>query len=231
MRDTIMTAGEFDLDRVHRGRQGPVAGRQMAVARFPELRDEELDGEQRRVAAAIRGGPRGGLAGPFVPLLYNPMLADRVQSLGAHLRFECSLPEDLKELAIIVTARHWTAQFEWYAHRRLALAAGISDEIVAAIAEDRRPDDLSPERAAVYDFCIELHEEGRVSAPTFQRALDHLDHGRVMELIGLCGYYTLIAMVLNVAEVPIPDGEPTLGRARPAVGRGQALPRDGAPQP
>jgi 4-carboxymuconolactone decarboxylase len=207
----------------------------MTVARFPELRDEELDDEQRRVAAAIRGGPRGGLSGPFVPLLYAPMLADRVQSLGAHLRFESSLPEDLKELAIIVTARHWTAQFEWYFHRPLALAAGISDDIVAAIAEDRRPDDLSPVRAAAYDFCIELHEEGRVSAPTFQRALDHLDRGCLMELTGLCGYYSLIAMVLNVAEVPIPDDEldePPLGprRARPAAAPGRPRPRSGAPQ-
>jgi 4-carboxymuconolactone decarboxylase len=202
------------------------------VARFPELRDEELDDEQRRVVATIMAGPRGGLPGPFVPLLHNPMLADRVQSLGAYLRFECSLPEDLKELAIIVTARHWTAQFEWYAHRRFALEAGISNEIVAAIAEDRRPDDLSPVRAAVYDFCIELHEEGQVSAPTFQRALDHLDRGRLMELIGLCGYYTLIAMVLNVAEVPIPDGEPPLGRRKPrvAAAAGRPLPRSRAAQ-
>jgi 4-carboxymuconolactone decarboxylase len=202
----------------------------MTVARFPELREEELDDEQRRVAAAIRSGPRGGLSGPFVPLLHAPMLADRVQSLGAHLRFQCSLPEDLKELAIIVTARHWTAQFEWYFHRPLALAAGISDDIVAAIAEDRRPDDLSPVRAAVYDFCIELHEEARVSAPTFQRALDHLDRGRLIELIGLCGYYTLIAMVLNVAEVPVPDHEPPLGPRRPRPAAAPARPRSGAPQ-
>jgi len=182
------------------------------MARFPEFRDEELDDEQRRVAAAIRGGPRGGLPGPFVPLLHNPSLADRVQTLGAYLRYGCSLPDDLKELAIIVTARHWTAQYEWYLHSRFAVEAGISAEIVAAIAEDRRPDGLSPVQAAVYDFCIELHEEGRVSDAMFQRALDLMDRRRLIDLIGLCGYYTLIAMVLNVAEVPIPDGEAPLRR-------------------
>ena len=178
------------------------------------------------------GAGRGaGCSGRSCPCSTIPCSPTGCRACGACLRSASSLPEDLKELAIIVTARHWTAQFEWYAHRRLALAAGISDEIVAAIAEDRRPDDLSPERAAVYDFCIELHEEGQVSAPTFQRALDHLDRGRLIELIGLCGYYTLIAMVLNVAEVPIPDGEPPLGRrARTAVARGQALPRSGAAQ-
>lgn len=185
------------------------------MARFPKFRDEELDDEQRVVAAAIRGGPRGGLPGPFVPLLHSPRLADRVQSLGVYLRYECSLPADLKELAIIVTARHWTAQFEWYAHSRFALEAGISAEIVAAIAEDRRPDGLSPVRAAIYDFCIELHEEGRVSNETFRRALDQLDHRSVMDLVGLCGYYTLIAMVLNVAEVPIPQDAMPLRQRRP----------------
>ena len=201
------------------------------MARFPEIRDEELDDEQRRVAAAIRGGPRGALSGPFVPLLHSPSLADRVQALGAYLRYECSLPEDLKELAIIVTARHWTAQYEWYAHSRFALEAGISPEIIGAIAADRRPDGLSRVRTAVYDFCIELHEEGRVSEATFERALDVLDRHRLMDLIGLCGYYTLIALVLNVAHMPVPDGEVPLGRRRPRTARAsdRPPPRAGAP--
>jgi 4-carboxymuconolactone decarboxylase len=146
--------------------------------------------------------------------LYSPGLADRVQSLGAHLRFDCLLPADLKELAIIVTARHWTAQFEWYAHSRFALEAGLGQEIVAAIAEDRRPKDLSPTREAVYDFCVELHRQGRVSDLTFQRALDHLDRRSLMDVIVLCGFYTLIAMVLNVAQVSVPEGAPPLAERR-----------------
>ena len=185
------------------------------MTRFPELRDEELDEEQRRVAAAIVGGPRGSMQGPFSALLHSPGLADRVQSLGAWLRFECSLPADLKELAIILTARRWTAQFEWYAHSRFALEAGIGQDIVSAIAEGRRPEGLSPVRAAVHDLCIELLEDGRVSDATFRRALDHLDRRSLMDLVGLCGYYTLIAMVLNVAEVPIPDGATPLAEPRP----------------
>ena len=180
------------------------------MVRFPELRDEELDAEQQRVAAAIIGGPRGSLPGPFVPLLHNPALADRVQSLGAYFRFECALPADLKELAVLVTARHWTAQFEWYAHSRFALDAGLGEETVAAIAEDRRPGHLSPARAAIYDFCVELHRQGQVSDPTFQRALEYLDRRSLMDLIALCGFYTLIAMVLNVAQVAVPEGQPPL---------------------
>jgi len=180
------------------------------MTRFPELRDDELDEEQRRVAAAITGGPRGSLPGPFVPLLHSPELADGVQRLGAYLRFACSLPDDLKELAILVTARHWTAQFEWYAHSRFALEAGVGEAIVRAIAEDRRPEGLSPVQAAVYDLCLELLGTGRVADPTFRRACDHLDRRQIMDLVGLCGYYTLIAMVLNVAEVPVPDGEAPL---------------------
>ena len=182
----------------------------MAVARFPEIRDDALDDEQRRVAAKIISGPRGSLPGPFVPLLHSPGLADRVQSLGAYLRFECSLPEDLKELAVLVTARRWTAQFEWYAHSRFALEAGLSSEIIAAIAEDRRPEGLSPVQAAIYDFCVELHDKGQVSDGNFQRASDHLSLRSVMDLIALCGYYTLIAMILNVAQVPVPEGGPQL---------------------
>jgi len=123
-------------------------------------------------------------------------------------------PEAVEELV----GRAGTAQFEWYAHARFALEAGVGPEIVSAKAEGRRPESLSPGRAAVHDFCIELLDQGRVSDNTFRRALDHLDRRSVMDLVGLCGYYTLIAMVLNVAEVPIPDDATPLGQPwmRPA---------------
>jgi 4-carboxymuconolactone decarboxylase len=133
-----------------------------------------------------------------------------VQRLGAYVRFEHPLPEDVKELAILVTARHWSAQYEWYAHRRLALKAGLEPQIIEAIAERRRPDGMSPMQAAVYDFASELHRERRVSDATFARAAEHLDRRSLMDLVGLCGYYALIAGVLNVAEVPLPEGVPPL---------------------
>jgi 4-carboxymuconolactone decarboxylase len=180
------------------------------MARFPEIPEAERSAAQRQVADAILAGPRGAIVGPFLPLFHSPGLCQHVQRLGAYVRFEYPLPEDVKELAILVTARHWSAQFEWYAHRRLALKAGLDPRIIEAIAERRRPDGMSPMQAAVYDFASELHRERRVSDATFARAAEHLDRRSLMDLVGLCGYYALIAAVLNVAEVPVPEGAPEL---------------------
>jgi len=185
-------------------REGP------AVTRFPELAAAERSAAQQRVADAILAGPRGAIVGPFLPLLHSPELCQHVQRLGAYVRFECPIPTHLKELAILVTARHWNAQFEWYAHRRLALEAGLDPRIIDAIAERRRPDGMSAAQAAVYDFARELQRERQVSDATFARAAEHLDRQSLIDLVALCGYYGLIAMVLNVALVPVPAGAPAL---------------------
>jgi 4-carboxymuconolactone decarboxylase len=176
------------------------------MTRFPEIAEAERNTAQQRVAEAILTGPRGSIVGPFLPLFHSPELCQHVQRLGTYVRFECPLPEDLKELAILVTARHWSAQFEWYAHRRFALKAGVDPKLIDAIARRQRPDGMSPVQAAVYDFASELHRERRVSDATFALAREHLDRRSLMDLVGLCGYYGLIAMVLNVAEVPVPEG-------------------------
>jgi 4-carboxymuconolactone decarboxylase len=187
------------------------------VTRFPEIAAAERSAAQQQVADAILAGPRGAIIGPFLPLFHSPELCQHVQRLGAYLRFECPIPEALKELAILVTARRWSAQFEWYAHRRLALEAGLDPRIIEAIAEHRRPDGLSAAQAAVYDFASELHSDGRVSDSTFARAAEHLDRRSLIDLVALCGYYSLIAMVLNVAEVPVPEGAPELADPPPAA--------------
>jgi 4-carboxymuconolactone decarboxylase len=180
------------------------------VTRFPEIAEAERSAAQQRVADALASGPRGAVFGPFVPLLHSPEMCQHAQRLGAYIRFECPIPDDLKELAILVTARHWSAQFEWWAHRKLALKAGLDPEIIEAIAARRRPEGMSAVQTAVYEFASELHRERQLSDATFARAAEHLDRRSLMDLVGLCGYYTLIAMVLNVAEVPVPDGEPEL---------------------
>jgi 4-carboxymuconolactone decarboxylase len=180
------------------------------VTRFPEIAEAERSPAQQQVADAILAGPRGAIVGPFLPLFHSPELCQHVQRLGAYVRFECPIPEEVKELAILVTARQWSAQFEWWAHRQLALKAGVKPEIIEAIAARRRPDGMTAVQEAVYDFANELHRERRVSDATFARAVEHLDRRCLMDLVGLCGYYTLIAMVLNVAEVPLPDGAPAL---------------------
>jgi len=180
------------------------------VTRFPEIAPAARSAAQQRIAEAIVSGPRGAIVGPFLPLFHSPELCQHVQRLGAYVRFECPIAADLKELAILVTARHWSAQFEWYAHRRLALEAGVDARTIDAIAARRRPDGMSEVQAAVYDFASELQRDHRVSDATFARAAEHLDRRSLIDLVGLCGYYALIAMVLNVAQVPVPEGAPEL---------------------
>ena len=163
---------------------------------------------QRRVYRAIAAGPRGGVRGPFNALLRSPELADRAQKLGEYLRFGNSLPAPLNELAILVTARTWGAQYEWYAHAKLAAQAGLGSDVIAEISNRRRPGKMTSEEAAVYDFCTELHEKKEVSDAAFKAVLERFGERGVVDLIGVAGYYTLVSMVLNVDRVPLPDGQP-----------------------
>ncbi len=180
----------------------------MAETRFPELTPETMTPEQRRVADSIQSGPRGaGLRGPFNALLRSPDLADAVQKVGEIIRFKSSIPARLNEMAILLAGRRWTAQYEFYAHRRLGLQAGTPAAIADAIAEGRRPDPMQPDEADVYDFASELLETGQVSEPVYARALARFGERGVMDLVGACGYYSLVSLVLNVAQVPLPAGE------------------------
>lgn len=180
----------------------------MAEARFPELTPQTMTPEQRRVAGSIQSGPRGaGLRGPFNALLRSPDLADAVQKVGEIVRFRSSIPARLNELAIIVTGRKWTAQYEFYAHRQLGLKAGLSAEIADAVAAGRRPERMQDDEADVYDFATELLDSGEVSEATYARALARFGERGVIDLVGACGYYTLVSLVLNTAQVPLPPGE------------------------
>ncbi len=161
---------------------------------------------QREAAAAIMSGPRGSMRGPFKALLQSPVLADRAQRLGAFVRFESSLPARLNELAILVVARHWTAQFEWYAHRELAEAAGLDPAIADAIALGRRPASMAADEAAIHDFALELLTTKQVSDATFARVRDLFGEAGVIDLVGALGYYTLVSMVLNVDRYELPEG-------------------------
>ena len=177
-----------------------------APPRLPPIPESELSEAQRNARDGIVSGPRGAMRGPFDALLRSPELADRMQKLGAYVRFESSLARPLAELAILVTARHWGAQFEWYAHRKLAEKAGLAPAIADAIAEGRRPAALQPDEAAVYDFCLELHETKQVSDAAWGAALERFGERGVVDLIGTCGYYGAVSMVLNAARVPLPEG-------------------------
>ena len=174
--------------------------------RFPQLAPEQLNAEQQRVAAEILKVSSGGLGGPYNFLLRSPVLADRILKLADYLRFNTSVPRRLNEMAILIQARLWTAQYEWWAHHPLALKAGLAPAIAEALKAGRRPDGMQPDEAAVYDFCVELSKRQRVSDATFERARTLLGEQQVVDLVALTGFYAQVSMVLNVAEAGIPGG-------------------------
>lgn len=176
--------------------------------RFPPIAPEHWTAEQKDVAAQIVSGPRGELRGPFVPLLYAPQAAAIIQKLGEHLRFHTGLSNALLEIAILVTARHFNCPNIWQSHRLLALKAGLNPAIIAAIARDERPTAMSAEETAIYDFSRELALTTRVGDAAFDAVVHLWSKATAIELTATCGYYVTLAMVLNMARVPLPGNEP-----------------------
>ena len=182
----------------------------MAQPRFPRLTAEHMTPEQREVAAQLAAGPRGEVRGPFIALLHHPALARQLQQLGEQLRWKSTLPAHLVELAVLITARRWTCQHEWFIHSELARKAGLPDAVIEKIKIDEKPD-LAGDEAAVYAFCREAHASGRVSDAAFDAVGERFGREGALELLVLGGYYTLMAMVLNTAELPLPgNAEPPL---------------------
>jgi len=177
------------------------------VQRLKPLDELELSARQYEVLEAIKTGPRGSVRGPFPAWIRSPELADRGQRLGEFVRFNTSFEPRLAELAIIICARHWTAQYEWYAHARMAYEGGLADAVIDAIANRERPAKMQDDEAAVYDFCTELHQTHNVSDASYARALDLFGEVGVVDLIGISGYYTMVSMTLNTFQVPLPEGE------------------------
>lgn len=181
------------------------------MSRLAPIEPENMTEPQKLAHEGIAAGPRGSVRGPFAALLHNPIIADAVQRMGATLRFEGTLPANLREIAILVTGRFWTAQYEWWAHAKIALEAGVDESIVNAMAQRRRPSFIKSDEAAVYEFCTELHERKNVSDENYAWVVEQLGEAGAVELIALCGYYTIISMTLNVGQIEIPDGvEPPL---------------------
>jgi len=179
--------------------------------RFPKLTPDQMTAAQREVAAEITAGPRGEVRGPFIALVHNPELASRLQKLGEHLRWKGKLPPRLKELAVLVTARRWTCQHEWVMHSKLALEGGLTPQIVEAIKQGKEPAGISQEERDVYTFCREVHATGRAGDAAFAAIQQRFGLDGALELIALNGYYTLMAMVLNSAGLPLPGNvEPPL---------------------
>jgi 4-carboxymuconolactone decarboxylase len=178
---------------------------EMMQDRMPAIPADKMTDAQKKAVAELTAGPRtGGLDGPFIPLLRSPEFMSRLQKTGAFLRFETNLGSVITEFIIILTARQWSQQYEFNSHQALALKAGIKPEIVTAIAEGRRPTGMSPDHEMVHDFCTELHINQSVSDATYAKVVARFTEKGVIEIAGLCGYYSLLGMVMNVARTPIP---------------------------
>ena len=174
--------------------------------RFKPLVYREMTPAQKKMFEGLISGERRGASGPFNVLLRSPEMGDLAQQFGASMRYHSSMPPKLNELAIIITARHWTSNYEWYAHRRAAQTAGLSPAIIDAVAAGTRPLAMPQDEAAVYDFCTELLTTKQVSDRTFQAAKDRFGERGIVDLIGVTGYYQLVSMLLNVDRYPLPDG-------------------------
>ena len=180
----------------------------VAPERMPVIPADKMTAEQKKAAAAIAAGPRGDVKGPFVSLLRSPELMDRVQRVGEYIRFRCPLDKRINELAAAITARHWTQQFEWWAHRRQALEAGLKPAIAEAIAEGRRPAGMAQDEEIVYDLLTELLVNKGVCDVTYERALREFGEAGLIDLIAVSGYYGLLAMVMNTTRTAVPEGSP-----------------------
>jgi 4-carboxymuconolactone decarboxylase len=174
--------------------------------RFKPLTYDEMTPAQKTMIEHVLAGPRGSTDGPFNVQLRSPEMGDLGQQFGAATRFATSVPRKLYELAIIITARHWTAQFEWTAHHRSALQAGVSPAVCDAIAEGRRPATMPPDEAAVYNFATELLDTKQVSDASFEAAKKLLGERGVVDLVSVMGWYGTVSMLLNVDRYPLPDG-------------------------
>lgn len=176
------------------------------MQRMPPLKPEEMDEDQKRVVDKIVAGPRKGFYGPFLPLIYSPTLLDRVQELGLHCRYQSSLAPALSELLILISARHWTAQFEWYSHTETAEKAGVPPDAIEAIRLRQEPVLPDPDQDALYRFAQEYYAAGKVGDATFETAVDRFGRRGVVDIVGIMGYYALMSMALNVFEEPLPEG-------------------------
>jgi len=174
--------------------------------RFKPLTWDQMTAEQKTMTMNLLTGPRRGLGGPFNVLLRSPEMGDLAQKLGEYARFRPAVPAKLRELSIIVTARHWTAQYEWNAHRNAAAQAGLSADIITAIANRKHPAGMQPDEEAVYNFANELLETKQVSDATFKAVVDRFGEKGVVDIIGVMGYYQMVSMLLNVDRYPLANG-------------------------
>lgn len=180
--------------------------------RLPAIPPERYDAAQREAAAgfeALRGVP---VFGPFEPLLYSPEVMSAANRMGEYLRYRSAVGLRLSEFVILLVARDWSQDLEWAIHAPIALREGVAPDTVDAIAEGRRPDDMSADEALCWAFATELLRTRRVSDTTYGRALDRFGERGVVDLAALVGYYSFLAATMNTARTAPPAEGPRLPR-------------------
>ncbi|MAF03356.1 MAG: carboxymuconolactone decarboxylase family protein [Herbaspirillum sp.] len=175
-----------------------------AADRLPVIPPDQYTPEQKKAADEFLAARKVPVFGPFEPLMHSPQVMTQARSMGDYLRYNSAIGNTLSELVILITAREWTQDYEWYVHYPIAIKAGIKPEVAAAIADGRRPEGLSEDEQIVYDFSLELHRNKRVSDPTFARAEKRFGKKGVVDLTGINAYYTLLAMQMNAAQYQAP---------------------------
>ncbi|MEO1494616.1 MAG: carboxymuconolactone decarboxylase family protein [Pseudomonadota bacterium] len=176
------------------------------MTRLPPLDYDAMSPAQRAVHDAIVSGPRGSVRGPFQTWMRNPEMADAAQKLGEYFRFNTHLPRDQAEIAILVTGQHYRSEFEFWAHSALAREAGVPDDVIEAIRSGDTPEFATAAERVVYQTARALNARHRLTDAEYETALETLGEQGLVDVIGLCGYYAMVSLTLNVAEVPTPDG-------------------------
>ncbi len=186
-----------------------IVGAAAAQDRMPPIPKDKMTEAQKKAFDEVTSGPRGagGAEGPFVPLLRSPEFMSVLQKTGEYVRFHNSIGPKLTEFVILLTARQWTQQYEYDVHQVNGLKAGVKQETISAITEGRRPTGMAADEEIVYDFCTELRQNQSVSDATYARAVGKFGEQGVIDMTGLVGYYTTLAMIMNVARSPLADGK------------------------
>src|SRR5712692_2597611 len=177
-----------------------------AQDRMPPIRANALTDAQRKAIEEFKAARSADIAGPFVPLLRSPEVMSRARALSDYLRFKSALPPRLSEFVILLIARRWTQQYEWNAHQPLAIQGGLRADVVAAIAEGRRPEGMAGDEEALYALIDEVHRNQSVSDTAYAKAVASLGEQGVIDALGIAGYYTMLAMVMNTTRTPLPPG-------------------------
>jgi 4-carboxymuconolactone decarboxylase len=182
------------------------AGHAEGQDRMPPIPADRLTAAQKKAIEEFKAARSADISGPFVPLLRSPEVMNRARAMGDYLRYKSALPPRLSEFVILMTARRWTQQYEWNAHQPLALQGGLKADIVKAIAEGRRPDLMADDEDAAYTLVDEVQRNQSVSDATYTRAVAKLGEQGVIDVLGITGYYSLLAMVMNTARTPLAEG-------------------------